>query len=79
LKLLHAVYEGRHCVVNDAMVAGTGLESACHIGGNAEAFAAIITQLYHHPFAEEEIRLRKHLLKEYNNNDNATRLTQYLW
>jgi hypothetical protein len=32
IKLLNALFNGRHCVVNDATVAGSGLESACHTG-----------------------------------------------
>ena len=79
-KLLHALFEGRHCVVTDAMINGTGLEAACHIGTNANAFASIITQLYHQPFATEEITLRKKLLEgTYNNEKNAKQLIQYLW
>jgi glycosyl transferase family 1 len=80
LKLLHALYQGRHCVVNDPMVAGTGLEATCHIGSNANAFASIITQLYHLPFGEEEIRLRKQLLcSTYDNEKNTRQLIQWLW
>jgi hypothetical protein len=80
LKLLHALFEGRHCIVNEPMVAGTGLESACHIGTNANGFASIITQLYHLPFAEEEIRLRKRLLGcSYDNEKSTQQLIQWLW
>ena len=80
LKLLHALYEGRHCVVNDAMVNGSGLEEACHIGTTAPAFASIIAQLYHKPFTEEEIELRKNLLLEkYDNSRNIQLLIQWLW
>jgi hypothetical protein len=80
LKLLHALFEGRHCVVNEAMVKGTGLEGACHIAASADAFASIITQLYHQPFTPEEIELRKRLLGDtYNNEKNARQLIQYLW
>jgi hypothetical protein len=80
LKLLHALYQGRHCVVNDSMVTGSGLEPACHIGANAQAFASIITQLYHHPFGIEEIKLRKNLLcSTYNNEKNTRQLIQLLW
>jgi len=80
LKLLHALYQGRHCVVNDPMVTGTGLESTCHIGSNANAFASIIAQLYHQPFGEEEIRLRKQLLcSTYDNEKNTRQLIQWLW
>ena len=80
LKLLHALYEGRHCIVNEPMVAGTGLEPACHIGTSANAFASIITQLYHQPFTTEEIQLRKRLLCDtYNNEENTREFIQYLW
>ena len=80
LKLLHVLFEGRHCVANEPMVAGTGLEGACHIGNNSQAFASIIYQLYHQPFSEEEIRLRKHLLGEtFNNEKNARQLIRWLW
>ena len=79
LKLLHALFEGRHVVVNRPIVEGTHLEEACHIGEGANAFASIIAQLYHQPFGEEEIRLRKHLLRGYDNARNTTRLAEWLW
>ncbi len=80
LKLLHALFEGRHCVVNEPMVKGTGLESACHTGTTANAFAAIIAQLYHQPFGREEILIRKQLLEDvYDNGKNLQRLIQYLY
>lgn len=80
LKLLHALFEGRHCVVNEQMVAGTGLKDACHIGTNANAFASIILQLFHQPFTKEEIILRKQLLgATYDNEKNTLQLIQWLW
>ncbi len=80
LKLLHALFEGRHCIVNDPMVKGTGLEPACHVGTTADAFASIILQLYHQPFTNEEIILRKNLLGDtYNNEKNSHQLIPYLW
>jgi hypothetical protein len=80
IKLLHALFEGRHCVVNNAMIVGTGLETACHIGTNPNAIVSIITQLYHQPFTEEEIMLRKKLLEGiYDTTKNAERLSQYLY
>ena len=80
LKLLHALFEGRHCVVNEQMVRGTGLEAACHTGTTANAFASIIAQLYHQPFTQEEIMLRKKLLcTDYDNEKNTRRLIQWLW
>lgn len=80
LKLLHALYEGRHCLVNDQMVKGTGLEDACHIASTSDAFASVIMQLFHLPFANEEIKLREGLLYDrFNNEKNTIMLNQYLW
>jgi hypothetical protein len=62
------------------MVSGTGLEPACHIGSNANAFASIILQLYHQPFTREEVILRQQLLgNTYDVHRNTQRLTQWLW
>src|SRR5687767_2900091 len=80
LKLINALYNGRHCVVNDEAVEGSGLEAACHVGTTSLAIASIITQLYHHPFGEEEISLRKKLLSQiFNNKANARQLIQLIW
>lgn len=79
LKLLHALFEGRHCIVNDPMVEGTELEAACHIGSNANAFASIVLQLYHQPFTTEEITLRKKLIgNTYDNEKNVRKFIPYL-
>ena len=80
LKLLHVLFQGRHCLVNETMIAGTGLEAACHIGKNANAFASIIAQLFHQPFTNEEIVLRKKLLGDvYDNKKNAQQLITWLY
>lgn len=79
-KLVNALFHGRHCVVNEATVTGSGLEAACHIGSNADAFAEIIAQLYHQPFGEEEIKLRKRLLEPmFNNEVNAKKQVNWIW
>ncbi|HMR84150.1 MAG TPA: mannosyltransferase, partial [Niabella sp.] len=80
IKLLHALYKGRHCVTTPAMVEGTGLKDACHIGTTANAIASIISQLYYLPFEEEEVKLRKRLLEDtYNNDKNIGQFIDYLW
>jgi Glycosyl transferases group 1 len=79
-KLLNALFNGRHCIVNPRGVKGTGLEPACHVGTTPDAFQQIIAQLYHQPFAPEEIRLRQRLLEGiFDNSKNAARLIQSIW
>ena len=80
LKLLNALFNGRHCVVNDAAVKDSSISPACHIGTNAESFRQIVAQLYHNPFTQEEITLRQQLLEPlFNNERNARQLSQVIW
>ena len=79
LKLLHALYQGRHCVVTPGTVYGTGLEAACHIGHNATDLASIISELYYQPFEERDIATRKQLLTKYDNEKNIRAFTNLLW
>jgi len=80
LKLINALYNGRHCVVNDAAIDGTGLESACHVTNSAEGFQQVIAQLYHQPFTTKEIELRTALLGSmFNNEANAKQQVKWIW
>ncbi|MFD2524850.1 glycosyltransferase [Flavihumibacter stibioxidans] len=79
LKLLNALFNGRHCIVNQAAVEGTPLGPLCHITESPDAMQRVIQQLYHMPFADEEIRLRKKILyQHFNNADSAAALIAYL-
>jgi hypothetical protein len=79
LKLLNALFNGRFCLVNPGMVHGTELEELCEIGKNTQELRQKITELMHHPFKEEEIRVRKEkLLKYHSNKENCIRLLNLL-
>ncbi len=79
LKLLNAFFNGRHCLVNKAGVEGSGLESYCHIAGDAKSFQEKIEELYKQPFTEQEIEQRQGLLQTvYNNEANAKELMTFL-
>lgn len=79
IKLLHVLFNGRHCVLNKEAVEGTGLEVACHQGNSAAAMKSLVAQLFHLPFGEEEIRLRERLLLPlYDNAVNAGKLIQWI-
>jgi hypothetical protein len=80
VKLLNALFNGRHVVVNDDMVGDSALAPCCHVASNAEAFQSIIAQLRHKPFEEHEIKLRKHVLDQhYNTEQNCRRLMSFMW
>lgn len=80
LKLLNAVFNGRHCLVNNAGVEGSGLEACCHICDEVETFKARLKELYDKPFTEQEIQQRQGFLQTlYNNDANARKLMTFLW
>jgi hypothetical protein len=80
LKLLNALYNGRHCLVNNATVEGTGFEQLCHIANTTEHLKDLVTQLYYQPFRENELLLRKDLLTQHFNNElNAAKLIDLIW
>jgi glycosyltransferase involved in cell wall biosynthesis len=80
LKLLNALYNGRHCVVNQATIDGTGLESLCYTAETAAEFAERITELYHQPFTKEAVLRRQELLlQRFSNEKNALELIRLIW
>ena len=80
LKLLNAMFNGRHCLVNKAGVEGSGLETFCHIATDAASFQQKIEALYQQPFTEQEKQERQGLLQTiYNNEANARQLITFLW
>lgn len=58
LKLLHALYCGRHCLVNSDMVKGTGLGDLCTIADTAEAMRAELDRLMQTGFDEKQVAIR---------------------
>lgn len=79
LKLLNAMFNGRHCLVNKAGVEGSGLESFCHLAEDAATFQKQIEDLYILPFTEQEAQQRQGLLQTiYNNEANAGQLMTFL-
>lgn len=80
LKLLNALFNGRHCLVNQQGVAGSRLENVCHIANDAAAFKITLQQLYNQPFTEKEKQQRQGLLlSHYNNEESTKRLITFLW
>lgn len=80
IKLINALFHGRHCVVNEATIEGSGLASACYCGTTPLAFQQLISQLYHQPFTKQEIEGRRKLLEaQFNNTVNAKKQVEWIW
>jgi glycosyltransferase involved in cell wall biosynthesis len=79
LKLLNAMFNGRHCLVNEAAVEGSGLEDFCQLSTDAISFQKKIQELYVQPFTEQEVQRRQGLLQtHYNNEANARKIMTFL-
>ena len=75
LKLLVALFTGRHCVVNSPMVANTGLESLCSIHDSAESMTKEIMRLFELPFDMQEVQRREGILiQNFSNSRNVEKL-----
>lgn len=80
LKLLNALFNGRHCLVNSAAIEGSALADHCHIATDAGSFQQKIKELYEQSITEQEIQKRQDLLKlVYNNELNATKIISILF
>jgi hypothetical protein len=78
LKLLNALFAGRHCLVNDKMLHGTGLEKACDLANESSQFIETLDMLMKEPFTQATIDNRKELLKGFNVVVNAQRIVELI-
>ncbi len=80
IKLLNALFNGRHCVVNNQMAAGTRLGKLCHVVTTAGEFKERISMLYHQKFMIGEKDLRKQTLySAFSNEANAKQMVKWIW
>lgn len=80
MKLLNALYNGRHCLVNKAGVTGSGLNALCTIAEDADDFKTAVKYLYAIPYTANENIKRQHLLQQlYSNQSNANKLIEVFW
>lgn len=79
IKLLTSLFEGRHCLTNQTMVLGTGLNDLCHLAETSQELIEQITRLMEVPFTEADIENRIQKLETYYSNDrNAQNLIELL-
>ncbi len=80
LKLLNALFNGRHCIVNQDAVEGTGLHGTCHVATSAEDIRELLTELCARPFTQDEITTRKKVLEGlYDQKANLEKLMHAIW
>jgi hypothetical protein len=80
LKLLSALFTGKHCLVNSKMIANTGLDSLCLQADSNEDMIRKTSELILQPFNQAEVEKRRAFLNVHHNNQrNAERLIQMIW
>ena len=80
LKLLNSLFAGRHTVVNHLMLAGSGLDSLCHIADTPEDMIRECTKLINVPIDEKSITKRKELLEpSFSNKYQGARLYKMIY
>ncbi|HRG60288.1 MAG TPA: glycosyltransferase [Bacteroidia bacterium] len=79
LKLLAALYSGRHCLVNNPMVANTGLEEICIVKDTAKEMIDAIEKLKLVTMDESMISKRRKVLEQdFSNKYNASMLIKLI-
>ncbi len=66
IKLLNALFTGRHCLVNSGMVAGTELASLCTVADTPEALREQMDRLMEKPFDADMLSIRQSVLLPYS-------------
>ena len=79
LKLLNALYRGRHCVVNRHMVQNTGLEPLCYIKNTSRDIRALVESLMNVQLSSRQIEDRKAILeRDFSNKANAAKIVEVI-
>jgi len=68
LKLLNALYNGRHCIVNSKMIEGTSLNECCIVEDDVIELKKIIIKTIATPITDDAIEQRNIILNEYYSN-----------
>ena len=74
LKLIHALFSSRFCVVTPEMVDKTGLETLCKIGSTKKEFIAKVKEYITQDYTSQEITIRSNKLSTFNTLENAQKI-----
>lgn len=79
LKLLNALFHGRHCIVNEEAIPDPEFKNYCTTVSSPQEMREIISALVNKPFTEIGIEeRRKFLSNHFNNEMNAKKLSELL-
>ena len=79
LKLLFALFNGKHCLVNTPMIENTGLEQHVHVADSPVEFQQMLKKLLQLPFDEKHMGKRKGIEATFSNEKMIRQLIQLIW
>ena len=80
LKLLNALFVGRHCITNIQAVEGTGLEDCCDVINTVADIKDAVNKLFQQEFTAAMIAGRAAILSRiYNKEENCRKLIEWIW
>jgi len=80
LKLLAALFSGRHCIVNKDMVDNTGLQDLCSVKDTPDDMIKEINRLFHITFTHMQIESRTEKLNfVFSNQINADKIIDLIY
>lgn len=71
LKLLNALFNGRHCLVNSKMIDGLNINDLCVVADSADEFVEAISILMTMPFNSEDVEKRRNGMDAFYNASDA--------
>jgi len=72
IKLINALFKGRHCIANDLAVSGSGLEDLVIKAESIDEAKDKIIRFVHDPFSARKVEKRKDILEtKYSDRQNA--------
>ena len=78
LKLLNVLFNGRHCLANDLMLHGSGLDHLCEIANTPTDYIKMIENLMKKDFGSDDVAKREKILVDYTDKQNANRAKSFL-
>ena len=79
LKLLAALFLGRHCLVNDNMIVGVGVNQSIVLCNEASEWKANLLKIKETPFTAELISLRVKEVSIFSNEFNAMKIVENIF
>ncbi len=80
LKLLNALFMGRHCIANEKMIANTGLENLCVKADTAKEYSKAIQACWGKEISQNQLEERKSVLQtRFDNKANILPLIEQIY